>query len=105
MSHTEQIVATYRNRAGERFELTALREDGPGRFLKGTVVGGGAIAIHASAEVNGELVRIQPAPLVQVCAWCQQERGGTPQPNESHGICRKHMEAELARMRAEREAR
>jgi hypothetical protein len=40
--------------------------------------------------------------LIVVCAWCLQERGQAPGPEETHGACHAHFAQLLAELRARR---
>jgi hypothetical protein len=38
---------------------------------------------------------INTAGGVSICRWCQAELGVVPSMNESHGICREHLQRQL----------
>lgn len=54
----------------------------------------------AKEEAGSARRPVATAPTEFVCAWCQQERGEKPQPHQSHGICKKHLEEMKAQIHA-----
>jgi hypothetical protein len=38
-----------------------------------------------------------------VCAWCMREQGMAPVPDDSHGICRTHLDKEIAALKRVRQ--
>ena len=40
----------------------------------------------------------ETAALVMMCSWCQAERGETPGPNETHGMCDTHFNQKMAEL-------
>lgn len=75
------------------------------RASDASILAGLGLALQRSPDGVAQPVSLQPWQyirrdgLVGVCAWCQKERGVTPSPGESHGICPGHAELHMAQLR------